>query len=92
MDRLTRLLNPFDVFFVGLHCPLEILEQREALRGDRRIGDAKADFESTHSFGSYDLELDSTQTATDNARRLLRSWEARTGPSAFQKMFASLSG
>ena len=37
MVRLVQLLAPFEVFFVGLHCPLPELERRERARGDRRI-------------------------------------------------------
>ncbi|MEZ4647311.1 MAG: AAA family ATPase [Candidatus Eisenbacteria bacterium] len=35
---LVELLTPFDVFCVGVHCPLPELERRERSRGDRRIG------------------------------------------------------
>ena len=38
MRRLVDLLGPFDVFFVGVHCPLPELERRERQRGDRRSG------------------------------------------------------
>ena len=42
---------------VGLHCPLDELERRELARGDRRIGQAKADFATTHVHCEYDIEL-----------------------------------
>src|SRR5882757_8544933 len=38
MQRLVQILEQFDVFFVGVHCPLPELERRETARGDRRIG------------------------------------------------------
>ncbi len=57
MDRLLLLLASHDVFFVGLHCPLDELERREVQRGDRRIGDARADHAIAHTFGEYDLEF-----------------------------------
>lgn len=37
-DRLRELLAPHDVYRVGLRCPLEELERREAARGDRGNG------------------------------------------------------
>jgi len=37
---LAALLAGHDVFFVGIDCPLELLVEREATRGDRPIGSA----------------------------------------------------
>ena len=36
MSDLLRLLSPYEVFFVGVHCPLPELERRERQRADRR--------------------------------------------------------
>lgn len=86
MDRLLRLLEPLDVFFVGLHFPLDELELREKRRGDRRPGEARADHAATHTFGEYDLELDGTKPAAELAVALLAAWEARSAPGAFARM------
>lgn len=86
MDRLLRLLGAFDVFFVGLHCPLPELERRERERGDRRPGEARADFTTTHAFCTYDFEVTSTAPPAENARALIASWQRRRRPSAFDKM------
>jgi chloramphenicol 3-O phosphotransferase len=86
MDRLVRLLDGFDVFFVGVHCPLEELERREIARGDRRLGDAARDFHTIHQHAVYDLELDSTRSPQDNADTLIQAWLARSSPSAFDRL------
>lgn len=86
MRRLVQLLTPFDVFFVGVHCPLPELERREIKRGDRRIGDARQDYETAHKFGPYDLEVDSTASLDGNVERVISAWKARTRPSAFDRM------
>ncbi|MCG8592367.1 MAG: chloramphenicol phosphotransferase CPT family protein [Proteobacteria bacterium] len=86
LARLVKLLASFDVFFVGLHCPLPELERREAARGDRPLGDARRDFETVHGFARYDLELDATQPPEANVAALLSAWQARTPPSAFQQL------
>lgn len=86
MDRLLNLLNPFDVFFVGVHCPLAELERREKERGDRPIGDAEKDFAIAHTFGSYDFEVDSTEPLEVNVAAIMDAWTQRSSPSAFQKM------
>lgn len=86
MDRLLRLLDGHDVFFVGVHCPLPELERRERERGDRRIGDARADFEVTHTFGRYDVECESTVGVDAMAAKVLAAWAGRRAPSAFEVM------
>jgi chloramphenicol 3-O phosphotransferase len=86
LHDLVRYLADFDVFFVGLHCSIEELERREIQRGDRRIGEARADSQFVHNFSTYDLELNSEKPAEENASELIRNWEKRTHPSAFNKM------
>jgi chloramphenicol 3-O phosphotransferase len=89
MSRLLQLLEPFDAFFVGIHCPLDELLRRERRRGDRREGEARQDFAIVHTFCSYDLEIDSTQPLADNVDAVLRAWHSRSRPGAFQKMLAA---
>lgn len=86
MNRLLVMLGDFDVFYVGIHCPLEELERRERLRGDRRIGEARADFAVVHTFGSYDFECASTEAADAMATRVVAAWQTRRAPGAFTRM------
>lgn len=88
LDHLVQLLAGLDIFFVGLHCSLAELERREVQRGNRRIGEARTDLQTVHSFASYDLELDSEQPAEDNARRLIAAWRQRKRPSVFDRLAA----
>jgi chloramphenicol 3-O phosphotransferase len=88
MRIILNLLGSFDVYFVGVHCPLAELERRELARGNRRIGEARNDFETIHDFVIYDLELDSTMPAEGNAAAVIASWKQRNRPSAFEKMAA----
>lgn len=85
MDRLARLLHAHDVYFVGLHCPLEELERRESARGDRRVGEARGDFETTHRFCSYDLEVSSSRPVQRVAQEVVAGWKSRSAPSAFAR-------
>lgn len=49
-----------DVFFVGVKCSLEVLEQREKNRGDRNAGLAKYQYDRVHKNCLYDLEIDTS--------------------------------
>jgi chloramphenicol 3-O phosphotransferase len=86
MARLVQLLKHLDVFFVGLHCPVEELERREAARGDRPIGDALKDFETVHRHTIYDLELDTLEPAAVTAALLIDAWRRRSRPNAFDRL------
>jgi chloramphenicol 3-O phosphotransferase len=86
LDQLAVLLRDVDVFFVGVHCPLPELERRELERGDRRLGEAKLDFESIHRFARYDFEVSSLNSNEDNVRAVVDAWKARTSPSVFQSL------
>jgi len=90
-DDLIQLIAELDVFFVGLHCSLPELERREVQRGDRRSGDARTDFETIHSFTSYDLELNSENPVEENARTLIAAWRERKHPSALDKMLQEIA-
>ena len=90
MERLICLLDGYDVFMVGLHCPLDELERRELARGDRRIGEAKADFATTHVHCEYDIEMDGTDDAGASAAALVAAWQARGSAGAMARLAARL--
>jgi len=88
MRELVVLLAGYDVFFVGVHCPLPELERRERARGDRTIGEARDHLEIVHTFGPYDYELDSTTASpVENARQVIAAWKNRRSPGAFQHIY-----
>jgi chloramphenicol 3-O phosphotransferase len=89
MRDLVALLSPFDVFFIGVHCPLDELVRREAARGDRPLGDARRDFQTVHTFGTYDLEIDATRPIEENVALSIAAWRARIRPHAFDRMAAA---
>ncbi len=85
-DRLLRQLAGYDLFFVGVHCPLDELERRERERQDRPIGDAKRDFVTIHEHCQYDLEVDSTEPVEVILATVERAWKQRKSPRAFELM------
>ena len=88
MSDLLKHLAELDVFFVGLHCPLDELERRELERGNRRAGEARTDYQQIHRFPEYDLEIDSMKANQDNVSTLIDAWKSRSFPTAFERMAA----
>ena len=64
-EACQKALQPKKTYFIGIHCPLTILEERELARGDRGIGIAKGQFENVHLQKPYALELDSSVATPD---------------------------
>jgi chloramphenicol 3-O phosphotransferase len=70
-EDYQRLLADHDVTFVKVHASLEVAELREVARGDRDIGQARWQFDRVHQHVSYDLELDTTDSAPDTCARVI---------------------
>jgi chloramphenicol 3-O phosphotransferase len=79
--ELRRLLEPFDVFLVGVHCSLAEIDRRERARGDRTLGEGRSHVEvdGIHGFGPYDCEVETTgREPREVALEVIRRWKART--------------
>ncbi len=68
----ATLLSDFDVFFVGVFAPLDILETRERQRGDRMIGLARWQYDRVHRGMTYDLEVDTSTVAPMECAKLIK--------------------
>lgn len=82
-EDLKVQLAPFDVLFVGVTCPLDVLVAREATRGDRPVGSAAQDFSTVHTHRSYDLTVDGAGCVDDNVRKIVEGWQSGQRRSEF---------
>lgn len=88
--ELQQELSEFDLFFVGVHCPLHIIKKREELRSDRHIGnrylgEAEYHLHHVHTYSSYDYEVDTSKQSTEiTAEKIIKEWKDR-GQSEFFK-------
>lgn len=71
MATCRRRLAAFDTVFVGLTAPLAAIEAREAGRGDRMIGLARAQFGRVHVGIDDDLTLEMDALSASAAARIL---------------------
>ena len=71
-DALS-IFRRYRLCYIGVHCGLEVLEQRERGRADRTDGWARRQYHDIHDGAVYDLEIDTTTTGVDeNADRIAR--------------------
>lgn len=88
VDKVLHWLHPYNVYLIGLHCPLEVLEQREVQRANRPLGLARSQYPIVHSYCNYDLELNSfTATAEHNVAAIAQ--RLQQPPQAFAQLQAN---
>jgi len=74
-------LAPYNIVLVGVHCPVEILEQREIDRGDRTKGTARTQFPLVHVRKIYDVEVDSSQLSPQKCASTIATYIKNREPS-----------
>lgn len=76
-----------DVLFVGVKCPLRVVEQREKERGNRNVGTARSQFELVHAHGLYDIEIDTSKLTVDECvKRIIALVYDKPEKSVFQEL------
>lgn len=87
LDECIDLFSELPAFFIGVRCPLHVLERREKERRNRTLGQAKAQFDIVHAHGIYDLEVDtSIYSPTECALQIQARLESGGPPTAFKRL------
>lgn len=85
----AKKLYDYPTMFVHVVCPIEELERREIVRGDRYIGQSRLNLMHEYTNIPYDLVvntfLESTETCADRVIDLLRSPESWTALKEIRK-------
>jgi chloramphenicol 3-O phosphotransferase len=87
----VTILRDFDVLFVGVRCPLEVIERREQERGDRIRGLARTCHGLVHAHAVYDLEVDTSVSSPQQCAATIKdALQRRPQPSAYAQLAAAL--
>jgi chloramphenicol 3-O phosphotransferase len=87
LDECVLSLREHTVYFIGLHCPVELLDEREQKREDHKLGLARWQASIVHKHAPYDLEIDSSQTSPeDGAGQILGLVRSSTPPAVFPRL------
>jgi chloramphenicol 3-O phosphotransferase len=70
-ERLAAALAGLRVFWVGVRCDASVASEREAARGDRFEGMARAQAEAVHEGVVYDLEVDTAAATSMECARAI---------------------
>ena len=64
-EQLIEMLSAYSICLVHVTCPVEVLKQREAERGNRCLGSAEASFEYLYPKEGYDVTIDTYELSLD---------------------------
>lgn len=90
-----EVFAPFTVVFVGVRCPINIINARERSRPGRFPGTAYGHYVPCHQHSDYDLEVDTSEltpeACADQVADYIKQLEQHTSPpySAFQRLAAN---
>lgn len=83
---LVTVLEDFTVYFIGVHAPLSVVEEREQQRGNRLLGHARSHYDTVHEGLIYDLDIDSSQLTPEESALVIQAYiEKHPNPQAFKK-------
>lgn len=93
LHECAARLSDLPAFFIGVRCPLAVLEQREQQRKDRTLGQARLQFDLVHAHGIYDLEVDTSIFSPEAcAAQIQQHLQTGRPPAAFKQLAAQSAG
>jgi chloramphenicol 3-O phosphotransferase len=87
LSRCLDLVSEYTVLYVGVFCPIDVLEQREAARGDRKTGLARYQSARIHENSEYDVEVETHELSPNQAaQKIISALETIAPPTAFERL------
>ncbi|MBA3871296.1 MAG: chloramphenicol phosphotransferase [Anaerolineae bacterium] len=86
LDDCIAVFEGFELLFVGVQCPIEVLEAREKDRGDRTVGHAAGQAKIIHQNCIYDLEVDTSMLSAGECAEQIKGRLLVGGFKAFERM------
>lgn len=87
LKAYVQQLKAHTVYYIGVFCDLEVMQEREVLRRDRCVGLSNDQIDRVHqgALNSYDFKVDTTAISPfEAARRILKFVDDTSAPEAFQ--------
>lgn len=90
LEDYLRALVDHRVYFVGVMCPPEVINEREKVRPGRFPGTAVGHFAVCHAHDTYDVAVDTSKLMPDACARRVKTFMEREQPTAFRELFGKL--
>ncbi len=88
LDDYLQVFALKTVIFVGVMCPAEVINRREASRPGRFPGTAVGHLDVCHAHGHYDVEVDTSSMAPAECAAKVAAFVNREQPTAFRTLLA----
>jgi chloramphenicol 3-O phosphotransferase len=82
----AAVLADLPAWLVGIRCPLEVLEAREQARGDRTLGQARAQYELVHQHVLYDIEVNTAEMTPGECAEYIWAAVENGTPTALKRL------
>jgi chloramphenicol 3-O phosphotransferase len=89
LEDYLQVFAHLQVYFVGVHCALSVVNEREAKRPGRFPGTAAGHLERCHAHNIYDIEVDTGEQSVDDCSSKVISRLQRE-PCAFDQLLQKL--
>ncbi len=86
LDDYLVVFEPFDVIFVGVRCPADVINQRERERPGRFPGTAVGHFDICHDHDVYDVEVDTSRMRPVECATAIVRFRDACQPEAFNNL------
>jgi chloramphenicol 3-O phosphotransferase len=87
VTECAALFAHLPAYLIGVHCALEIVEERERSRGDRTLGQARTQFGVVHQHVVYDFVVDSGAANADECAAAIQAYlTSGARPTAFARL------
>ncbi len=81
--QLANTLDGINALCIGVYCSLEEIERREVVRGDRRPGYGRSQYDLVHAHAPYDAAVDTAVLTTSEAVTVIEVLLASPPPIPF---------
>lgn len=89
LDDYLDVMVGLAVYFVGVRCPIEVVNERESGRAGRFPGTAESHLHICHAHGCYDVEVNTAEMRPQDCAKAIMKRIAAGPPAAFDLLRSS---
>jgi len=86
LDDYLQVFADFELVFVGVRCPLDVISAREAVRPGRFPGTALGHADVCHAHNDYDVNVDTGSTSPEQCAAEIHKFLVNERPGAFVRL------
>lgn len=86
LQDYLEVFAPFSVTFVGVRCPINVINARERSRPGRFPGTAYGHYVPCHAHGEYDVEVNTAEQSPSECARQVAEFVLHHEPTAFKTL------